>query len=120
MTLEELQNLCVKWQRILRLQDWDVEIVFVRQSEIDEADARCFPNLSRKEAKIKILDPMDFHGERLEGAGSSSNIETLVIHELIHLHYEPFWKSDHEVAMEQSIHTLAKSFQLLASGDKKE
>jgi len=109
-TPEELERLGRKWQEILRLQDWDVEFSFARQSDIDDADARCFPHLSRKEAKIKILDPLDFHGERLEGAGSPQNIEMLVVHELIHLHFEPFWKEKHETEMEQAIHSLAKAF----------
>jgi hypothetical protein len=116
MNQEELQALCAKWQKILRLQDWDAEAVFVRQSDLDTADARCFPRLSRKEAMIKILDPRDFHGERLSGDdGSLASIETLLIHELLHLHYEPYWDESQSDAMEQTIHSLAKGFQSLAS-----
>lgn len=97
-----------------------MEICFARQSEIEDADARVFPKLSRKEAKIKILDPVDFHGERFHGAGTPHDIERLVIHELLHLHYEPFWNDDEEdtkvTAMEQSIHSLAKAFSGMALG----
>ena len=116
MNEPELQELCRKWQTILRLQDWDVEAVFVRQSELEDADARIFPTLARKEAKIKILDPIDFHGERLKDSGTPTNIEMLLVHELLHLHFEPFWDNEeqkHELEMEQAIHSLAKSLVFL-------
>lgn len=110
MNEDELKALCKKWQQILRLQDWDVEVCFVRQFEIEDADARCFPKLTRKEAKIKILNPIDFTGERLEGAGTPRDIESLLIHELLHLHFDPFWCEEKELEMEQAIHSLAKAF----------
>lgn len=119
MNETELAMLCEKWQKTLRLQDWDIELALVRQSELHDengnVDARCFPILTRKEAKIKVLDPIDFQGERLKDAGSPDDIETLIIHEILHLHFESFWDDDKEVEMEQAIHSLAKAFKSIAN-----
>jgi len=105
MTQEELQTLCVQWQKTLRLQDWDVRLKLVRQREIPEKQGECAWLVSKKQATVKILDSIDY-SPNLEWLQDQ---ETTLVHELIHLHYAPI---DHteglsEKILEQAVNSMA-------------
>lgn len=58
LTLEQLHARCAFWQRILRLQDWDIELLIVRQEKLIGV-GDCTTGNSRR-ATIRLLDPIDF------------------------------------------------------------
>ncbi|HBE80354.1 MAG TPA: hypothetical protein DDW65_21610 [Firmicutes bacterium] len=93
--LKNLPELCCFWQKVLRLQDWDVKAAIVRYHELKDG---CFFGytsweLAKKFAEIKILDYQDYHLRHWWDRDQ----EITLVHELIHLHMAPFkgdWKED--------------------------
>lgn len=83
--MKKAQEYLEKWQKVLRLRDWDIRIHEVKQEwrktgdiKIDETDRRA----------VLMLNNFNPHADNLEG---------LVIHELLHL---KLW------GMDQMIETL--------------
>ena len=81
----ELDRLLEKWQRILRLQDWDVKIKFATYGELDGHEGDCNVVLERKHATIRILRPEHFDATEKD---LPYNLEDTVIHELLHIYFE--------------------------------
>lgn len=106
-TSDDLAKLCLKWQRILRLQDWTIYIRFARHYEISanvagEVDVVVL----KKTARISIIEPIDYHNQ----AFCAQDIEKTVVHELLHLHF-----AQHDAALtltteEQAVESLACAF----------
>ena len=85
---EELKKLCKKWQKILRMQDWNIDLRLVHYSQIEGEIASVLPDLPRKSAIIRIADPSSKHkGQDYEQDYVDDMLDSLV-HELIHLHLE--------------------------------
>lgn len=113
MTQEDLAALCEDWQRILRLQDWDLAPLLIsrRESEKLEIDGQCVCWMKTKQAIIRILTP-----DAEPGAGElydhfPHDAEETLVHELLELHFDPFKKQkgpDHE-AQEQAINLIANA-----------
>lgn len=71
------------WKKILRLQDWDTKVEIVRASSLNEgSQGQCSWVLSRKEAKISLLDPIDYNCKLWP-----QDHEVTLVHELLHLHF---------------------------------
>lgn len=87
MKAPNLDKLCAKWQKLLRLQDWAVSIVYKRACDMDGKHGWCCPRLNMKSATIKVLDVMDYDGRELGANGIALDIEVTVVHELLHLHF---------------------------------
>ena len=110
-----LSKVASKWQKILRLQDWQVDIDFYRAREFTNADAlgECTFNINSREGFIKILDPIDYEGEY--------DLEWIVVHELLHLHFADWTaKNNYEcpVSGEQAIDSIAQALtRLNKAGD---
>ena len=110
-----LAKLASKWQKILRLQDWEVTIDFYRARDFTNADAlgECTFNINSREGFIKILDPIDYEGEY--------DLEWIVVHELLHLHFADWTaKNNYEcpVSGEQAIDSIAQALtRLNKAGD---
>jgi hypothetical protein len=84
--LPDLDDLLAKWQAILRLQDWDVDIGYYRAFDMLQGkQGTCKPTLTKKHAIIKILDPQDYDPDIVK----PQDVECIVVHELIHLHFAP-------------------------------
>ena len=108
----EVDEALAYWQKVLRLQDWDILARVTRQSEMNctDASATCQVVMFRKQAQIKLLDPTDY-----DRALWKQDHEESLVHELLHLHYEPlFWaqpekdRNDNwKVAEEQAICSIA-------------
>lgn len=101
-----LSKVASKWQKILRLQDWQVDIDFYRARDFTNADAlgECRFNLNSREGFIKILNPIDYEGEY--------DLEWIVVHELLHLHFADWTaKNNYEcpVSGEQAIDSIAQA-----------
>lgn len=108
---DELIEKCTEWQEILGLQNWVIGIAAAKsnQFELSGSEGEVDWVLSRKEAKIKILDPVDYP----ENTFVPFDMETCLVHELLHLHYAPFDNTEpktlENIALEQSIHFISKA-----------
>lgn len=85
MTEEQLNELCIEWQKVLRLQDWDIVVKLDRQRQFENktAQGEVAWVFGRKEAIIKILDPTDYPTECI----FEQDQEETLVHELLHLHF---------------------------------
>lgn len=116
MTEEELQALCEVWQKRLRLQDWTVVVRIVRGRELpDGAEGQVTWVLSRREALIKVRDPIDYLPEGMVPEDMEANL----VHELLHLYFAPFDAEDdslEEMHQEQAINAISAALVALARG----
>lgn len=108
LTYEELQEHLAYWQSILRLDNWDVVARISRAFELPpDIQGRCEPTLKSHQALIRILDPVDWDPEIIY----PQDMETTLVHELLHLHSFPFdtFEDDtaENTALEQMIHHSA-------------
>lgn len=79
INLKEAEKLLIKWQKTLKLQDWDIKVHIVNKEwrksgdiKIDESNRQAILMLNNCNPKM-------------------TNVEDLVIHELLHL---KLWKMD--------------------------
>jgi hypothetical protein len=105
-----------KWQKILRLEDWDIKVFLQREYAISAKGASgcCDYQLTKKSGSIQILDPIDYHPRAVH----PDDAEATLVHELIHFHFAPFFvKASSDVdednyasnAMEVAVDTLARA-----------
>lgn len=106
MTQTQLEKLCRKWQKILRLQDWKISIGFCELREIKvNRYAEIKSNEHHKTATILILR------EELHPPGHCGeiySIEKIIVHELIHLHFLCYDENTEEVAINCISEALVK------------
>lgn len=111
LTLDELKELCARWQEILRLQDWNIEIRISRGRDFEGEGESCGQvrwQLSRKEALIRILDPSDYSPDCI----FPQDMERTLVHELLHLHFAAISNKAHDagldidVDLEQAMHCI--------------
>ena len=109
MTQKQARKLCREWQRRLRLQDWQVELSFRRFHEMS-GDTRgdCYMSMEQRIARIDILNPKDARPD-----APPYDLEQTIVHELLHLHFEPFWRNKKRLELEQAIEAIA--FALVAA-----
>jgi len=108
------QDFAKKWQKILRLQDWEVFVEVKRRRELPEdlqdCYGYCLPNLTTKQAIITIRASIDHDDQPLP-----FDLEQVVVHELLHLFtadlnfFEDARSLEH-IAMEQMIELLSWAF----------
>lgn len=112
MTLTEtkLQVLCWEWQRILRLQDWDIaaKVCSLHEMTDKQAYGEVEPFPAKMHAYIRILDPEQVE----EDSRPWVDVERTLVHELLHLRLpltqrpnsdrDPDW-----LPTEQGLHTTA-------------
>lgn len=121
MTQRQLEVLLAEWQETLRLQDWTINARFVSAKDLDGISlAQCKHTIERKIATIKILRPK--RGE--DASPHPRDVESDLVHELLHLHtalFEPSsWESPKGIAIEQAIDLIAEALvKLKRSGKKK-
>lgn len=112
MSKEELQSLLAKWQPILRLQDWDIDIMFVKPCELDpNTGGEVIRMDPKKAARIKVLDP-DHYDPCLI---IKQDVEYTVVHELVHVYFAAIddFKGTDDTLYEQAIHRIATSLLFL-------
>lgn len=97
------------WKTLLRLQDWDLKVEQTRSSNLpDDVSGTCNPCLENKTAHIRLMDPID----ATEGDWFPVDQEKVLVHELIHLHLEPFFPKAGTplyFAGEQAIESITKA-----------
>lgn len=105
MQKPNLQKLLSKWQRKLRLSDWDITISYGNYQDLGDLDSvgrTCF-DTNNQIARVWILEPS------LITNSSLSNIELTLIHELVHLVVDPAYDNTAQAFKEQAIEKLAKA-----------
>lgn len=112
-TSKEAQAACLRWQKILRLADWDVVVSIIRKSKFNSSSgaAEIRYELQQKRAVIHLMDPEDW--SNVFDNTFPQDHEQALVHELIHLH-TAWWptKPDTEERdlEEQMINVLADAF----------
>ena len=104
----DLKVLLAKWQPVLRLQDWDIEIMYVKPYELDpDTGGQVIRCDGKKTARIKVLDP-DYRDPCLI---VKPDVEYTVVHELVHIHFAVFddLEGPADTLYEQWIHRLASA-----------
>jgi hypothetical protein len=118
-----------KWQKILRIQEWEIGLEFLSGLEMqklmgsDDYNASCGRTTENKTAMISI---------NCESPQMNDELENSIIHELLHIvfdEYQTFTENaikDNDYAlnavklkMEQTIENLARSFTSLTKEDGK-
>jgi hypothetical protein len=83
------------WQKRLGLDDWNMTLQVVRQSEIDPNSwGSSHWDVRAKTATIQVLDPRDYN---LKGADLRLDMECTIVHELVHIQVAPLGRTDPEV-----------------------
>jgi hypothetical protein len=101
-----LQDWCAKWQKILRLQDWDVKIDLAPASKMADKQGDVEWVKSQKTAKIRILEPSHYPADHTY----PQDCEQTVVHELVHLHFAPvdrYNEGPQEMLLEQAVDLIA-------------
>lgn len=75
------------WQKVLRLQDWNLTIRIVNNGDLD-AHGAVDGNVKFKQGVIKIADPATVDPK--SGDRCPLDPEVTLVHELVHLHFCPF------------------------------
>lgn len=82
---EDLNEICKKFQQLLRCQDWIVEVKLVHQKDLgDDAQGRCAPCITLMRALIELPIPETFEPSHVT---KECNNKLTLIHELLHLVY---------------------------------
>lgn len=113
------RNFIDKWQKILNIQDWDIDLKFISgqktTAEMGSSDyvAFCATEIHNKEATICM---------NIEHSKINDDIQTTLIHELMHIVMrewqlftenaieDEYAKEACRLKMEQTIQSLAKAF----------
>ena len=120
--IERLQKyvyrICRLWQKLLRLEDWEVVVEIVRSFEIGENNAAEIDVFaSKKYAKLSLLHPDDCDPNWEPGG----TLEQKIVHELLHISLNSIGQYDDEakrMAEEQFVHILSFLLVRLAGGEK--
>ena len=110
LTENELKELCVEWQKRLRLTDWEVVIELSRKSDFVQNTwyGQCSWTLTRKAAHVRVMDVIDYPADN----PWDYDMEHTLVHELLHLKFAPFVDIDTDtllgIVIEQTIDELAR------------
>ena len=99
---KELEGLAEEWAKALRLGDWDIEVRFGTADEMFDSDGLCYAYSDIKEAEILI--------RRGKASSKFADTETVLVHELLHCHFEPIRDDTTEPTLEAAIDALSKAF----------
>ena len=79
-TKKKVNKLCRKWQKILRLQDWNIDVILTSDSEaLRGSHGVCQSDIAKKNCFISI-----------DCSDSNNNVHLTLVHELLHLHFLGF------------------------------
>lgn len=112
MTEEKLRGRCQYWQRVLRLQDWRVDVRIVGTEELGTQEAgQTEIHQDSKLATIKILDEAAYNQTSRMVKAFHSGYEHTLVHELLHIPFDTLMDREadrHEQIMqEQAIEFIA-------------
>jgi hypothetical protein len=111
-----LPRLLKKWQRKLRLMDWEITISYGTPEQLGStADntvyGQCRPQRQHRSAEILVLDPSHFSPD---APAHYTNVELTLVHELCHIVCEPVFDKvkltkENDLAQEVIVETFAKA-----------
>lgn len=106
MTDAELRERCAYWQRILRLQDWRVDVRLADSAETDGQLGNCHVFQDAKLAIIRILraETRDLTDIYSQAFPESDDPEFTLIHELLHIPFDSILNDEaerHEKIMQE-------------------
>jgi hypothetical protein len=110
-TEKQLDQILRKWQKKLRLQDWELDIFYVDPEQFSKEGScgEVRAHVNRKIGVIGIGRP-ELILER-DPDYCNHEIEDTIIHELLHLHLNPFTPFDDDLGMlavEQAIEAISR------------
>ena len=111
----ELQKLCLDYQKLLRIQDWDITVRLVNQDDIPGKDGDVMWNNATRKATIRI----PAHDTWAIGFSyKEQNMRLVLLHELVHVVFgttDPMFNPDdirHDL-WESSIWSVAEALENL-------
>jgi hypothetical protein len=117
-TKAELRRLCKKWQRILRLEDWDIAVRYGDSHHTNDELASVSCHSHNKSALVTILKPEARPDNVwwIEAFPDQSydDEENHIVHELLHVRFDKLIEdsqegSPHDVLHEQAIEALVQA-----------
>lgn len=80
-TQDQLDAALAKWQKILRLQDWEIEAHLVPENRMPSVDTygNCFPRIDLAWAEVCINEVRSMCN------GDTNDHECVLVHELLHV-----------------------------------
>lgn len=99
------------WQRVLRLQDWDLRVEVVRWHEFGQDGpymGQMIPHVNKAVANIKLIAPDDAS----PGWMREYDMEKTLVHELLHIHFQNARPNDakaDERGEERAIEAIAEA-----------
>jgi len=103
----DLVKLTRLWQKRLNLTHWNIAVRYHRTHEHRNVAGRCTFVQQTLEARISVLDPIDWTDDTFV-----QDIEQIVVHELLHLWFcpvQPDSAAREDVCFEQAINTVASA-----------
>ena len=112
-TIEELRVLCKKYQKLLRLEDWEINVELVHQNSIPDYNAQVASNSNGAQATISIPTAESF----ASAFAPKQNMRHALFHELLHLHFVVYFRPDkgsvYERLFEQAMNKIAQALDQL-------
>ncbi len=103
MIQKELEQLVRKWQEILRLQDWEIEVEWVTRNKLDKgSNAEETLCVNQKAATIGVIMPEHYSVWN----DKPQDIEESVVHELLHIplqKIENYARKEEELALDNAV-----------------
>ena len=101
-TEDQLNKRLEYWQEKLRLRDWLVQVHIKREKDFTQENSNAYVhyNINNKSAFITIMDSRDFDD------WLPHDMEWLLVHELLHLHFGQMETRRNITAIEQSIESI--------------
>ena len=98
------------WQKLLRLQDWNITVNVKRRYQMSDHDVLglCRRYTDSKDADIDILSVQDISAHK---EGDDADYELTLVHELLHVHFA-FMNNDEGHARQQEeliVSTLSRA-----------
>jgi hypothetical protein len=109
----EIRKQAAYWQKLLYLQDWNIDLRVSRQWEMSDhttvAQIEWF--LHRKDAILRVVHPTDLPGLAHHFINDEeADYDISIVHELLHLHFAPLHTKDTEIPEEQAINAISRAF----------
>ena len=106
---EALDQSLAYWKKVLRLEAWDVKAKISRANDMPrDTQGRCEWTYTRREALIKLLDPVDWDSTIIY----PQDHECTLVHELLHLLLSPLDDYDEGTEKNKHLETIIHSMSL--------
>ena len=116
-TEKQLNSLCKEYQRILRIQDWNIRVSLVTEGEIDGAQGCHNSDLGLMSSHIHICSEESFTPRH---ATPELNMSQVLLHELVHIVFSTLGPDDKDEVKhnlwESGIDRIAYALDNLISG----